>query len=379
MNFDVVIVRYSGEIGIKGKQTRKWMEKILTDNIRIKLEKEELDVKEIIRKYGRIYIYGKNPKAISKTVSNVFGVVSTSPAIIVDSDVDEICKTSRKVAEEILDAGDSFRITTRRVGTHPFTSEDISIKAGAAVLDQMSGKGVSVNLNTPDKQIFIEIRHEMAYLFHEVISAVGGMPTGTQGKIAIIISCDELGWIAAFLIMKRGCEPVPIIFNIHNSLNSSNLPEKIPYLSALKTFIPSEFSVFLVPFTAILEELKQLIPKESLYLFCRKLQLQIAEHLCKQFDMKGIVTGDLLDCPEKSKIYNLVDTSVKLPIYRPLISLDAEKLTKYKNLLGISGNVSCPSLCKDTTISLAKINQTRKITFEKRVNSIIEEMDIIHI
>ena len=374
MNFDVVIVRCSGEIGIKGKQTRKWMETILTKNIRKKLEKEELDVKEIIRKGGRIYIYGKNPKAISKTVSSVFGVVSTSPAIIVDSDVDEICKTSRKIAEEILDAGDSFRITTRRVGTHPFTSEDISVKAGAAGLDQMSGKGVSVNLNTPDKQIFIEIRHEMAYLYHEVISAVGGMPTGTQGKIAIIISCDELDWIAAFLIMKRGCEPVPIIFNIHNSLNSSDLPEKIPYLSALKTFIPSEFSVFLVPFTAILEELKQLIPKESLYLFCRKLQFQIAEHLCKQFDMKGIVTGDLLDSPEKSKIYSLVDTSVKIPIYRPLISLDAEGLTRYKKLLSISDSISCPNLCKDTG-SIVFTNQFAETrSFDEMVNLSIERV-----
>ncbi|MFX1518488.1 MAG: THUMP domain-containing protein [Promethearchaeota archaeon] len=372
MNFDVVIVRYTGEIGIKGKQTRKWMENLLTNNIRKKLEKEELDIKEISRKGGRIYIYGKNPKVISETVSNVFGVASTSPAIIIDSDIEEICKTSRKVAEEILDAGDSFRITTRRVGTHPFTSEDISIKAGAAVLDQMSGKGVSVNLNNPDKQIFIEIRHEKAYIYHEVIRAIGGMPTGTQGKIAIILSCDELSWIAAFLMMKRGCEPVPIIFDIHNSLSNSDLPEKIPPLSVLKTFTSSKFPVFLVPFTIILEELKQLVPKESLYLFCRKLQFQIAKHLCKKFDIKGIVTGDLLDSPENSKIYSLVDTSVKLPIYRPLISLDAERLTKYKNLLKVSAHVPCPELCKDM-VSLALIYQfSNKIRFDDMINRVID-------
>ena len=378
MNYDVVIVRYSGEIGIKGRQTRKWMEKILTDNIRKKLEKEKVNVKEIICESGRIYIYGENPKKISETVSNVFGVVSTSPAIIVDSDIDEICKTSRKVAEEVLDAGDSFRITTRRVGTHPYTSEDISIKAGSAVLDQMSEKGISVNLSNPDKQIFIEIRQDKAYIYYKVIKAVGGMPTGTQGKIAVIISCDELGWIAVFLMMKRGCEPVPIIFDTHPASNSNDL-FKNPPISVLKTFSPSELSVFLIPFLKTLEELKPSFHNEFLYFFCKKLQFQIAEHLCKKFDMKGIVTGDLLDSPEKSKIYSLVDTSVKIPVYRPLMSLDAEKLTKYKNLLGISVNVSCPTLCKDTTISLAKINQTRKITFDKRINSIIEEMDIIRI
>jgi thiamine biosynthesis protein ThiI len=374
MNYDAVIVRYSGEIGIKSRSTRKWMENILTNNIRKKLEKEELDIKEISRRGGRIYIYGNDPKAICETVSNVFGVASTSPAIIIDSDMEEICKTSRKVAEEILDAGNSFRITTRRVDTHPFNSRDISIKAGAAVLDQMSGKEVSVNLNNPDKQIFIEIRHEKAYVYHEVRGAVGGMPTGTQGKIAIIISCDELGWIATFLMMKRGCKPVPVIFNIHNSLNGNDLAERIPALSTLKSFMPSEFSVFLVPFTTIFEELKQLIPKESLYLFCRKLQFQIAEYLCKRFDMKGIVTGDLLDRPENSKLYSLVDTSVKLPIYRPLIFLNAEGLTRYQNFLNVSAHIPCPKLSKDI-VSPALITQfSDKVLFDGMVNRAIDNV-----
>jgi len=174
--------------------------------------------------------------------------------------------------------------------------------------------------------------------------------------------------------MKRGCEPVPIIFNIPNSLKNSDLPEKIPHLSALKTFIPSEFSVFLLPFTAILEELKQLIPKESLYLFCRKLQFQIAEHFCKKFDMKGIVIGDLLDSPEKSKIYSLVDTNLKLPIYRPLISLDAERLTRYKNLLGISDGIFCPNFCTDTGSKVFTNQFSDTISFDEMVTRSIERV-----
>jgi thiamine biosynthesis protein ThiI len=320
MKYDVVIVRHTGEIGIKSRSTRKWMENILTNSIRKKLEKEKLKIKEITRESGRIYIYGDVPKTISKIVSNVFGVASTSPAIIVESNIDEISKISRQVAEEILDEGDSFRITTRRIGTHPFTSEDISIKAGAEILDQMLKKSVSVNLSNPDKIIFIEIRHENAYIFYEVINGLGGMPSGTQGKIAIINSCSGFEGIAAFLMIKRGCEPVPIIFSTHSSLNDNNNLE-YPLLSVLKRFYLSKISVFLVPFESILEDLKRSIPKKFLRIFYKKMQIHISERLCSKFGMKGIVTGDLLKMPEEFKFYCFVDSNIKIPIYRPLVLL----------------------------------------------------------
>jgi thiamine biosynthesis protein ThiI len=373
MNYDVVIVRYTGEIGIKSRSTRKWMENILTNNISKKIEKEELKIKELTRENGRIYIFGDAPKTISKIVSNVFGVASTSPAIIVESNADEICKLSRQVAEEILDEGDSFRITTRRIGTHPFTSEDISIKAGAAILDQMSKKGVSVNLSNPDKTIFIEIRHENAYIFHEVIKGLGGMPSGTQGKIAIINSCNEFEGIAAFLMMKRGCEPVPIIFSTRPSLNDSSILE-YPPLSILKRFYLNKVSVFLVPFKSILEELKRSIPKEFLLVFCKKMQFCISERLCTKFGMKGIVTGDLLKMPEEFKFYCFVDSNIRIPIYRPLISLDTRQLIKFKNLLGISTPIPNNDFCKDDVSIMILKQFSENICYEDLVNQAIERV-----
>lgn len=373
MNFDVVIVRHTGELGIKSRSTRKWMENILTNSIKKKLEKENLKIKEITREIGRIYIYGDAPKIISKIVSNVFGVVSTSPAIKIESKVDEICKISRQVAEEIMDVGDTFRVTTRRVGTHSFTSEDISIKAGAAILDQMSKKGVSVNLSNPDKIIFIEIRHENAYIYHEEVKGLGGMPLGTQGKIAIINSVNELVGVAAFLMMKRGCEPVPIIFCTRSSLNDSNIRE-YPLLSILQRFYLNEISVFFIPFKSILEELKRSIPRKFLHVFCKKLQLCISERLCTKFGMKGIVTGDLLKVPEELKSYYFVDSRIKIPIYRPLMSLDLRQLIKLKNLLDISTPIPNNDFCKDDVSLMILTQFSENIRYEELVNQAIERV-----
>jgi thiamine biosynthesis protein ThiI len=373
MNFDVVIVRYSGEIGIKSKQTRKWMENLLLNTIRKKTEAEKLKIKEITRETGRIYIYGETPKIISKIVLNVFGVASTSPAIIVESNIDEICTISRQVAEDILDVGDTFRVTTRRIGTHPFTSEDISVKVGAVILDKMSEKGVSVNLNNPDKIIFVEIRDENAYIFYEVIKGVGGMPSGTQGKLAIINSNNELEGVAAFLMMKRGCEPVPIIFSNNTSLNDSYIIE-YPLVSILKRFYLNKISVFLVPFKSILEELKQSIPEKFLPIFCKKMQLNISERLCKMFGMKGIITGDLVQVPEEFKFNCFVDSNTKIPIYRPLMSLDSKQLIKLKKFLGISALIPNNDFCKDdvSVMNLKQISENKQ--YEELVNQAIENV-----
>ena len=153
-------------------------------------------------------------------------------------------------------------------------------------------------------------------------------------KFAIIDSCNEFEGIAAFLMMKRGGEPVPIIFSTRSSLNDSKILE-YPLLSILKRFYLNKIFVFLVPFKSILEELKRSIPKKFLHVFCKKMQLCITERLCTKFGIKGIVTGDLLKIPEEFKFYCFVDSNIRIPIYRPLISLDSKQLIKLKNLLSI--------------------------------------------
>jgi len=237
----------------------------------------------------------------------------------------------------------------------------------------MLEKGVSVNLSNPDKIIFIEIRHENAYIFYEVINGLGGMPSGTQGKIAIINSCSEFEGIAAFLMIKRGCEPVPIIFNTHLSLNDSNILE-YPLLSILKRFYLNKISVFLVPFKSILEELKRSIPKKFLHVFCKKMQLCISERLCTKFGMQGIVTGDLLKMPEEFKFYFFVDSYIKIPIYRPLISLEATQLINFKNLLGVSAPIPNNDFCKDDVSIMILKQFSENMCFEELVNQAIERV-----
>ncbi len=75
--FNVVIVRY-GEIGTKARQTRRWFENLLMNNIREALMDENLKYKKIAAKHGRILVKSNEAIKAADTLTRVFGIVSLS-------------------------------------------------------------------------------------------------------------------------------------------------------------------------------------------------------------------------------------------------------------------------------------------------------------
>jgi hypothetical protein len=80
-------------------------------------------------------------------------------------------------------------------------------KVGAAVMSANKERGVKVDLDEPDIELFIEVRGRDAYLFSTVLPGPGGMPKNTQGRVLAMLS-SERGVAAAWLLMKRGCTVV---------------------------------------------------------------------------------------------------------------------------------------------------------------------------
>ena len=88
---DVVLVRY-GEITLKDSWTRQSWERILAGNIAFYLQKAGVEYRSE-RGEGRIFIFTSDPRA-SEIISRVFGVVSTSPAFTVPSNLEEIARAA---------------------------------------------------------------------------------------------------------------------------------------------------------------------------------------------------------------------------------------------------------------------------------------------
>ncbi len=192
---DLHLLRY-GEIGIKSANIRKHFEDILIQN----MENTFLDRGEelVIEKkdMGRIFAYTQAEN--SYLFSRTFGLVSFSPAKRSDSDISKLQIEGKKFSRSI---SGTFAVRARRVGEHDFDSQDVEDMVGEAILEE--DPDLEVDLDAPENEFHIEIRHSDAYVFTEIIDAPGGLPVGSQGKIAAYVE-DERDFLAAWLIMRRG-------------------------------------------------------------------------------------------------------------------------------------------------------------------------------
>lgn len=72
-----------------------------------------------------------------------------------------IAELSLQLARERIPPGSTFAARTVRRGKHPFTSIDVNVAVGSAIVN---GLGLEVNLDNPDYVVFVNIIDECAYI-----------------------------------------------------------------------------------------------------------------------------------------------------------------------------------------------------------------------
>lgn len=197
----MIIVRY-GEIGLKGKN-RKFFEKKLVENIKDCLKRNSFEG-TVVRRESRILVDA--PYESLSVIKNVFGIVSISYAKELPLDY-EIIK------QEVLEYAQSkqfntFRITCNRPNKKfPKTSMEIERELGELIFETLKKP---VSLKEPQENFRLEIM-EKVYLFTEKIEGFGGLPAGIEGNVAVLIE-NEYSQLAAWLMMKRGCNVYPVAY-----------------------------------------------------------------------------------------------------------------------------------------------------------------------
>ena len=160
METRVILLRY-GEIALKSKPVRKSLVQRLKDNIRVHFRANGLEC-HISSDYGRIYIYCDDHEKAIGLLKRVFGLVSFSSCIETTSELEGLTEQTVRLAQAWLNEGAKFAIRTKRIGTHPFSSQSLAEKLGSVVLESVND--LKVDLSNPDVEIFVEVRHEKGFI-----------------------------------------------------------------------------------------------------------------------------------------------------------------------------------------------------------------------
>jgi thiamine biosynthesis protein ThiI len=199
------IIRY-GEIGLKSGPVRKRFEEALIDNLMLGFAHRGLECR-VESERGRVFLWSDSVEGSVKIIKRIFGVVSLSQAIETTSSLPDLKRVVVDLSRAKLKPGMSFRIRARRTGRHGYTSMDLARDLGAAVIEANHDICPKVDLQGPDLEIHVEVRHNRAFVFTEVVPGPGGLPVGTQGRVLCPLH-DERDAAAAWLMMKRGCKSI---------------------------------------------------------------------------------------------------------------------------------------------------------------------------
>jgi thiamine biosynthesis protein ThiI len=325
-----IVVHYQ-ELALKGKN-RPWFLGRLVRHLRHAVS--DLDVTAVRALMGRIeVVLGPTAplEAVSDRIRHTFGVANFSLAGRSTLDIESMAQTI------LRDLGDrscrTFRVSARRADKRfPMTSPQIEREVGGRIKEV---KGWTVDLEDPELDIRLELLTDQAFYFFGKDRGPGGLPTGTAGRVACLLSGGIDSPVAAHRMMKRGCTVTFVHFHSYPILSRAS-QEKARELVTLLTKWQHRSRLYLVPFGEIQQQVVLSVPGPMRVVVYRRLMLRIAERIARQRHCQALVTGDVVGQVASQTLENLavVGSVATLPLLRPLIGMDKDEITAEAQQLG---------------------------------------------
>jgi thiamine biosynthesis protein ThiI len=328
---DRCIVVHYNELGLK-KGNRDYFEKVLCRNINKTLV--DCGAGGARRISGRFLVdltIDSDIAEIKRRLAGVFGIAYFAEAWLLSQDIDEIEARAWRLIEGRR--FESFRIETRRSAkTFPLTSVQINQRVGAYVKDR---SGIKVDLENPQLTCWIEIVEKYALLYLERLNGPGGLPTGTSGKVVVLLSGGIDSPVAAWKMIKRGCNAVFVHFHSFPYTNKES-QEKTKQLAMLLSHYQHQSKLYLIPFAEIQRHIMVDTPIETRVILYRRFMLRLAAEIARREKARILVTGDSVGQVASQTIENIdvISRAVDMTILRPLIGDDKVEIVDLARRIG---------------------------------------------
>ncbi len=333
--FTAFLIKYA-EIGIKGRN-RYLFEDALVHQIKYALKKCEGEFL-IHKTQGRIYVDAKTEFDFDEVVERlqaVFGISGICPVVYVEDEGFERLKDTiiQYIADVYPERNKTFKVQARRARkNYPKDSMSINMDMGEAILKAYPE--MKVDVHNPDILLNIEVR-EKIYIYSEIIQGHGGMPVGTGGKAMLLLSGGIDSPVAGYMIAKRGVKIDAVYFHAP-PYTSERAKQKVVDLARIVSKYTGPIYLHVINFTDIQLYIHEKCPHEELTIIMRRYMMRIAEHIAKETECLGLITGESIGQVASQTMNSLVATNevCTLPVYRPLIGFDKQEIVEVSEKIG---------------------------------------------
>ncbi len=328
-----LLIKY-GEIAVKGKNRYQFEDRLMQN---IKAALRPLGRFWIEKEQGRFFVEAPGDieegwtEEAADLVSRVFGVVGICPVDVYDENgVDFLAARAVdhiRLAYENGTVPRTFKVEVKRADKkYPLNSMELACVLGERILDVLPDWKVDVH--TPEVRLYVELRNRV-YIYSKTLPGCGGMPVGTGGKAALLLSGGIDSPVAGWMMAKRGVELCAVYFHAH-PYTSDRARDKVLELARRVSRYAGPIRVFVVPFTEIELAINETCPHEQLTILMRRAMMRIAEKIAEREGAQALITGESLGQVASQTMSGLFCTNAvcELPVFRPLIGFDKQEIVE---------------------------------------------------
>lgn len=324
-----VILLKQGEIALKGLNRRAF-EELLLKNIRRRLKSAgDFNVSAL---QSTVYVEPKNEEAdldlAEERCAKVFGVVGCTRAGAAEKELSKICEKAADYLKDTLEAASTFKVECKRSDKKfPYKSPEISTEVGGYLLERFPH--LRVDVHHPDVTVRVEVREACAFVHTDPKPGAGGIPVGSGGKAAILISGGLDSPVAAWQMAKRGVELTAIHF-ASPPYTSELAHEKVVRLLRKVSEYAGRVKLITVNFTKLQEAIRDHCREDLNTVILRRFMLRAAEHVAREEGCAALITGESLGqvASQTLQAISCTDAAVSMPVFRPLIGADKTDIVK---------------------------------------------------
>lgn len=332
-----IVIHYD-EIAIKG-QNRSQFENLLIRNMKAKLGSR---IESVKKEFGQIYIKA-NPDAKKEEIQEI---LTKMPGVSFFSFAEKTSLEIEDIKSSALDflrdkKFETFKVFSQRHNkSFPMDSMELNKVLGETLNKEYKKKVIMKN---PDITLKVEISDDASFISSEDVAGVGGLPTDSRQKVVALLSGGFDSPVAAYLMMKRGCEVIFVHFHNKNQMSVS-VEDKIVQLAKQLSKFQQKTKLYIVPFEDVQKEIIMKVHSEVRMLVYRRFMLKISAKIAAERNAKFLVVGDSL-CQVASQTFeNLAATysNIGMNIFSPLIGLDKKEIIAIARKIGTADISSLP-------------------------------------
>ena len=265
---------------------------------------------------------------------HVFGVSSMCRCRACEKNLDAIYQAVVDYLGDELSVQRSFKVESKRSDkSFPLNSIQISQEIGGRLAEAFPQ--VAVDVHTPAYVVNVEVRDFAAYIHGPAVPGAGGLPTGTGGRAAVLLSGGIDSPVAGYMIAKRGVELECIHFFSY-PYTSEQAKEKVLELARIMTKYCGRMTVDIVGFTEIQEAIRDNCKEEYFTIIMRRFMMRISERIARDHGAKCLVTGENLGQVASQTMDAMAVTGavLNMPLFCPLIGMDKEEIVTIARRIG---------------------------------------------